>query len=348
MQNYQDYHELVAALAEPAFASRGGVVDAANDAAVRLGVNEGERSPAYVSDDTESVALGTEVYAVKSVPLGDALLTVLSSAGDSAPDEGFRRAAAALGASEREPLSVLVMTADYLLPVVESLGEERANSYAALLNKTLHRLRRFSDHIDGIVYPGGDAPRILKSTFDLARAARETAAAADSLLGDITCGVSCETEPESLLFYGDKRSIMKAVYELIGNSVAHGGRRVSVKVALKTDGRRALLSVSDDGLGVAADVLPAVWARYSEQGEPGASAGLGLGYAASVARRHGGSAALDSRPGEGTVVMLALPITEEPRGDVFRDVSIPYAENFDALVELSDTLPAEHYLKKRN
>ena len=76
------------------------------------------------------------------------------------------------------------------------------------------------------------------------------------------------------------------------------------------DGRDALLTVQDDGPGLAADELERASERFfrGRHARPGGS-GLGLAIARAVAERHGGSLALQPGPGgSGLAVSLRLPL----------------------------------------
>ena len=79
------------------------------------------------------------------------------------------------------------------------------------------------------------------------------------------------------------------------------------------------LRVTDDGPGIAPDVLPRVFdkfvrARSSTQAEGGEGTGLGLAIAKGVMDAHGGSIVAESpvAGGRGTRIVLTFPRTETP------------------------------------
>ena len=79
------------------------------------------------------------------------------------------------------------------------------------------------------------------------------------------------------------------------------------------------LRVTDNGPGIASDVLPHVFdkfvrARSSSQAEGGEGSGLGLAIAKGVMDAHGGSIAAESpaAEGHGTRIVLTFPHTEAP------------------------------------
>ncbi len=69
------------------------------------------------------------------------------------------------------------------------------------------------------------------------------------------------------------------------------------------------IAVSDDGPGIAPDLLPKVFDPYFSTKQRGEQKGMGLGLTIcrAVIQKHGGVVSIDSRPGEGTTVTCLLP-----------------------------------------
>jgi len=81
-----------------------------------------------------------------------------------------------------------------------------------------------------------------------------------------------------------------------------------------------LLEVSDTGSGIAPEDLPFVFDRFyradkARQRNDSAASGLGLAITKAIVEAHGGTIAVESRPGAGTTFTLSLPLApQEPRG----------------------------------
>ncbi len=97
--------------------------------------------------------------------------------------------------------------------------------------------------------------------------------------------VTVEGAFASAVVTGDERRLFQLVRNLVDNARAHANTRVTVRVSC-ADGK-ARLCVEDDGAGVAPEIQPELFERFSKES---ASAGSGLGLAISrwVARAHGG------------------------------------------------------------
>ncbi|MGD9789441.1 MAG: ATP-binding protein [Phycisphaerales bacterium] len=72
------------------------------------------------------------------------------------------------------------------------------------------------------------------------------------------------------------------------------------------------LVVSDTGAGIPPDILPRVFEPFFTTKPREDGSGLGLSICHAIARDHGGSIDITSRPGEGTTVFVTLPTIPKP------------------------------------
>ncbi|MGY2133123.1 PAS domain-containing sensor histidine kinase [Hymenobacter sp. HD11105] len=93
-------------------------------------------------------------------------------------------------------------------------------------------------------------------------------------------------------------AVYRIVQELLSNVIKHAQAR-EVHVQVEHDDDQIVLSVQDDGVGLPASSAPATMP------------GMGLASIRNRADLLGGRFALESRPGQGTVVRVALPINPE-------------------------------------
>lgn len=104
--------------------------------------------------------------------------------------------------------------------------------------------------------------------------------------------------------------LQRAVYNLLQNAYKYGKPGGHITVTLREAGHGAALSVADDGTGIAPEDQEKIWQRFWQadpsRGEDGGS-GLGLSMVQEIAAFHGGRAAVDSTPGEGSTFTITLP-----------------------------------------
>ena len=114
--------------------------------------------------------------------------------------------------------------------------------------------------------------------------------------------------------YGDAARLQQVVGNLLGNAIKHSDCGTSVSVTLDAVGSTARIVVTDEGHGIAPELLPHVFEPY-RQGEGGESSGLGLGLAIvrQLVELHGGRVEAASRGvGHGACFTVWLPAMSRP------------------------------------
>lgn len=89
----------------------------------------------------------------------------------------------------------------------------------------------------------------------------------------------------------DRRSVARAITNVVDNAIRHSPAGGSVIVSVRTEGEHGVISVADDGPGIAPHERERVFERFWS-GQRGSGAGLGLPIARQVAEAHGGTVTL--------------------------------------------------------
>jgi two-component system sensor histidine kinase CiaH len=119
-------------------------------------------------------------------------------------------------------------------------------------------------------------------------------------------------DPEPVVVRGDPARLRQLVMILVDNAIRHSPSGGEVRVAVRIDGRSAMLEVEDDGRGVAPGDMPHVFERFwRATGAPSGGTGLGLAIAKWIVDRHAGTIAVRNRPEGGAAFRVMLP-REEP------------------------------------
>jgi signal transduction histidine kinase len=116
------------------------------------------------------------------------------------------------------------------------------------------------------------------------------------------------------LVLADIALIERVLQNLVDNALHYTPAGGSVKLAIDaTDDHHVMLSVSDTGVGIAAEHLPHVFERYWRADNPRAgdapsrSSGLGLAIVKRIVELHGSAIRVHSAPRAGTTFQFALP-----------------------------------------
>ncbi len=111
----------------------------------------------------------------------------------------------------------------------------------------------------------------------------------------------------------DAHRLHQVVANLLANARTHTPPGTNVRTALSSSAGWAVISVSDDGPGVPAEIRDSVFERFTRadvsrvRQTGGSSTGLGLAIVAAVVNAHGGRVELDSVPGR-TTFTVHIPL----------------------------------------
>ena len=179
--------------------------------------------------------------------------------------------------------------------------------------------------------------RLINQILTLARAeaGEITLSFAPVALGPLTAAVTEQIEPvagargvalgadvvDDVVVRGDAGWLERLLLILLDNAIKFtpaGGR---VMVRAWSAGGRALLSVTDTGVGIRADALPHLFERFYRVESPSSGhtpgAGLGLALAQWIVERHDARIDVTSTPGTGTTFAVSFPdgVTRSSSGD---------------------------------
>ena len=122
--------------------------------------------------------------------------------------------------------------------------------------------------------------------------------------------LSVSGEPAEL--EGVRQLIYEVAYHLGDNAIKYNVDGGSVSINVSSDGKNAKLTVSDTGIGIAAEDQSRIFERFyrvdkSHSKESGGT-GLGLSIVKHAVQYHGGRISMDSAPEKGTSMSVILPI----------------------------------------
>ena len=86
-----------------------------------------------------------------------------------------------------------------------------------------------------------------------------------------------------------------------------------MEVSLKTAGADALITVADNGVGIAKEHLDQIWQRFYQEDSSrsgGEGLGLGLSMVKQIAQLHGGAVSVESEAGHGSTFTVTIPREE--------------------------------------
>ncbi len=117
--------------------------------------------------------------------------------------------------------------------------------------------------------------------------------------------------PAGLRVHGVPGDLLQVLLNLIWNARDASPPRGTVRVGFRAQGTRALVSVTDEGDGVAEEDLERVFEPFFTKKEPGSGTGLGLALAGAIADRHKGALRVENLEAGGACFVLELPLYKD-------------------------------------
>ena len=152
--------------------------------------------------------------------------------------------------------------------------------------------------------------------LDLTQLAISTAEQMSLLAEDKAIHVTCKGAL-GVWVVGDRARLKQVVVNVLDNAIKYTPKGGAVSMTVTAKDSKAILEVSDTGLGIPTDALPRVFERFfrvdkaraREQG----GAGLGLAIVKSICTAHQGRVELTSNPGRGSRFRVELPLVDAPQ-----------------------------------
>ncbi|WP_312518588.1 ATP-binding protein [Massilia sp.] len=202
----------------------------------------------------------------------------------------------------------------------------------ALKERAHDILLRQSKHLTRIVDDLLDLARLARGKVELDMRPLDLAAVTGAVVDALRVGgrvahtLRCDLAPAWIR--GDPTRIEQVVGNLVGNALKYTPAGGTVEIVLTVDEGQARLTVRDDGIGIAPELLPRLFDIFVQgkvtldrtQG----GLGIGLSVVRSLVELHGGSIeAASDGPGKGSTFTLRLPLLAEPPADANRTAPAP-------------------------
>jgi two-component system phosphate regulon sensor histidine kinase PhoR len=108
---------------------------------------------------------------------------------------------------------------------------------------------------------------------------------------------------------GDGDRLTEAFLNIIENGVKYGHDSGSVKVLVREDSGKAVVTVRDGGTGIRKEDMERIYDRFfrADSSRDTEGTGLGLSIAKAIIEAHGGQIIIQSEWGKGTTSSVTLP-----------------------------------------
>jgi two-component system phosphate regulon sensor histidine kinase PhoR len=317
------------AIDEPALIVRRGLVEVANQAALTLlgGQMVGRdlrfaiRHPlalntilAGTTADNELIGVGSaeRPWHMSVRPVSGGALVRLSDRAALRAAERMRTDFVANASHElRTPLATIIGYAETLIDE-GPVDRETRNRFGATIQSEAKRMLRIVEDLMSLSRIEADRFRTPDEQVDLGEVARIAVEHAATIAERRSCSLEASIDPGLPPVMGDFAQLLQLADNLVGNAIRYGcsDKSCVARISVRTDFQRVILTVSDEGDGIAAEHLPRLTERFyrvdSARSRESGGTGLGLAIVKHIVERHRGTLEIQSNVGKGTKVTVSF------------------------------------------
>ncbi|WP_138494124.1 ATP-binding protein [Paenibacillus pinistramenti] len=210
---------------------------------------------------------------------------------------------AAIAHEIRNPLTAIRGFIQLLRPHLMQLGKDE---YARIILMEIDRTNDIIHEFLDSSKPSAPEKAVLRVSSLLRQTVLLTES--EALMKD--CEISLQSEADEMLISIDAKQIKQVLLNLIKNGMDAieeiSGRKGEIHIQAKSEGRNAVISISDNGSGMEQARIKRLSDPFFTTKEKGT--GLGLSESYRIIKDHGGSINVESSIGIGTTFKISLPL----------------------------------------
>ncbi|MGN0637097.1 MAG: ATP-binding protein [Huintestinicola sp.] len=204
----------------------------------------------------------------------------------------------------RTPVAIILAQCEYAVEnasdkdeLLEAIEAIQKQSYRmSHMIETLLIFSRIENHTDKYIRTDTNLTELLSSLCQ-----------DHSIISEKGITVSFECD-ENITYPVNKELFELMVNNLIRNGIRYGNENGFVKVRLERSDDKVIITVEDNGIGIAEEDMPHIWERFYRSDKSRSTKGLGLGLSLvrEIAEYHNGTVSAKSTEGAGSTFYVAF------------------------------------------
>jgi two-component system phosphate regulon sensor histidine kinase PhoR len=215
----------------------------------------------------------------------------------------------------RTPLSILRGYIETLLDSPKTSREELSR-ILTVMERHSKRLDLLVDDLLTLAQLESGNPYLQVVNIDVASFFRELIRDWEKKLATKRLNAVVDLPADLPAIRADRARLQEALYNLLDNAVKYSREYGEIRLIARQRDQEIVLSVSDDGVGIAKDELPRIFERFyrvdkARSHDSVRGTGLGLAIVKHIAQLHGGRVEAESELENGTTIRVVLPIVTQ-------------------------------------
>ncbi len=204
----------------------------------------------------------------------------------------------------RTPVTVILTQTQTALRREREAGEYKQTIEAC--HRAAERMKKLISALLELTRLDAGQERIKRLRFDFSQTVGDCVELIRPLAAEKHVSLHSEIAPVEIM--GDPSRLAQVVTNLLTNAIQYNHEGGEVRVKLERQSNFAVLTVSDNGIGVPPEDISRIFDRFyrADKSRAGANAGLGLAISKAIIESHGGSIEVNSPESGGTVFTVRL------------------------------------------
>jgi len=215
------------------------------------------------------------------------------------------RLTAGVGHEVKNPINAMVVHLELLKGKLAASPESNAESLEGA-QRHVEILAGEMQRLDRVVQTLADFTRPMElhlSEIDVGEVARSVLELTGAEMTEHKVRWECDAEPVAVR--ADDELVRQALLNLMLNGMQAMPEGGLLRVTVRREGDSAVVSVADEGSGIAPELMPRIFELYFTTKPKGSGIGLAMTYR--IVQMHGGAMEVESKEGSGTVFTVRLP-----------------------------------------
>jgi PAS domain-containing protein/anti-sigma regulatory factor (Ser/Thr protein kinase) len=203
----------------------------------------------------------------------------------------------------------------YLLLLMDGYAGEMTDEQRQFITNAFEsneRQIKIINDLLGVVQLEAGRFKLRKTKTDLVQLTREAVSLRQKTAQTTRHHLRFRQRRQKLVCTVDAEQLKIAIENVIENAVKYSPSGTNIIVSVLQSGRYAKITVKDHGIGIAKEDIPHMFEKFiridNEISVKAGGSGLGLFWVAKIIDLHKGRIEVASRPGEGTMFTLLLPL----------------------------------------
>ena len=190
---------------------------------------------------------------------------------------------------------------------------QRTKEYLDISSNELQRLGLLVDKVLKLSMFENKGIELKYETLDIQQLVTEVVSSFKLQFEKFHAGVQINSSGDVTL-RGDRLHLLSVIFNLVDNALKYSKENPEIIIDIQGKENTVELSVADNGIGIPAIYQAKIFEKFFRvphgDTHDAKGYGLGLSYAAQVIKKHNGTIALTSEPGNGTTFTISIPQKE--------------------------------------